>query len=854
MFSKLAKFGALLCICCLPMLLSAQVITQKLHDNWEFRQFNLGKWLPATVPGTVHTDLMDNKLIEDPFYRDNEEKVQWVDKVNWEYRSSFTASKELLAQQNQELIFHGLDTWCEVFLNDELLGETNNMFRTWTFNVTGKLKVGENQLRVKFYSPIAKGLTELENYGLAIPASNDYSQFGGMGDVRVSVYMRKAPYHFGWDWGPRLVTSGIWRSVELKGWSNARITDVFIKQPTVTAKEAKLIAAVEFQSDDSQKVQLQVKHNNRVLATTTVDAAKGNNNFEMPFTIRNPRLWWSAGLGEPNLYDFTVEAKSNGKVLATNTVTTGLRSIKLVRNKDEKGESFGFELNGVPVFIKGANAIPSDNFLPRVTKERYEKVVQDAVDANMNMIRIWGGGIYEDDMFYDACDRNGIMVWQDFAFACAMYPGDSAFVANVKQEAIDNIKRLRNRASLALWCGNNEIDLAWRHSSKSDWGWKKLYTHDEREQIFAAYVKIFHEMLPEIIGQYTDGDDYWPSSPMAGPGINQHNVYTGTSGDNHYWGVWHESHDFEKFRDNVGRFMSEYGFQSFPGIETVNSYTIPEDHNIESKVMANHQRSGIGNLRIREYMNRYYRVPEDFEQFLYMSQVLQADAMQMALETHRAAMPYCGGSLLWQLNDCWPVASWSTTDYYHRWKASHYATRDACKAQKIVAEWNDSIVKLTVINDKLQALNAQYEVRLMDFNGNVLRTFKGDAKTAANATGKVLELPVAELLQGADVNSSFIHIALRKGKEVIDENIAFGTRFKNMTLPTADIKTRIVEEKGQRYLEAKADKLAMRVYFYTTQGEVNFTENYINMLPGRTYKVPFTGDLKMEDLKLRRVE
>ena len=646
---------------------STPPIRQELGNNWQFRQYHIGKWLPAEVPGTVHTDLINNGIIEDPFYRDNEKHIQWIDKADWEYELRFQVDEQLAGQKHKQLVFQGLDTWCDITLNGQPLLSTNNMFRTWKADVSGLLSGKENILHLRFRSPIRQSMEEMEKYGLPLPASNDQSENGGMGPNRVSVFSRKAPYHFGWDWGPRLVTSGIWRPIFLEGWDDLNIEQVFIEQPQVTPVQADLKASVRLTTEHHEKLIAEVKCDSRILAKSEVETQPGENRLTLPFTIKKPRLWWSNGLGKANLYSFRIDLKKDGKVVASREVTTGLRSLKLVRRQDTQGETFYFELNGIPVFAKGVNAIPNDVFLPRISRSDYEKMVTDAANANMNMIRIWGGGIYEDDYFYELCDRHGIMVWQDFMFACAMYPGNPEFLENVKQEAVDNVIRLRNHPCIALWCGNNEIDAAWR-----GWGWKREYTQQQQERIFKAYTDVFHRLLPEVIEKYTDGDDYWPSSPMSGPEIGDHEIRPANRGDNHYWGVWHEKHKFEEYEKNIGRFISEHGFQSFPEFETVRQYTLPEDYDIESEIMSAHQRSGIGNLRIREYMGWYYQVPEDFGQMLYMSQVLQARAMRIAMETHRRHMPYCMGSLVWQLNDCWPVASWASIDYFGRWKALHY--------------------------------------------------------------------------------------------------------------------------------------------------------------------------------------
>ena len=529
-----------------------------------FRQNRVGKWRAATVPGSVHTDLLAHGLIPDPFWRDNERLVQWVDKVNWEYARTFAPGDSLLARDHQELTFLGVDTHADIFLNDERIGSTDNMFRAWTFDVTGKLRDGDNRLLVRLYSPIARGLEAMERRDFPLPASNDYSHLGGMGDIHVSVYTRKAPYHYGWDWGPRLVTSGMWRPVVLEGWDDARVDDLFIRQPEVTARAARLEAEIAWRGNTAGRVEVEVVHQERVIARRVVDAARGENRVVIPFSLRRPRLWWSNGLGEPFLHEFAARVRRNGQVIAQRGVVTGIRSLRLAREKDERGETFYFELNGMPVFAKGANVIPGDSFLPRVSRGDRERLVRDAALAHMNMLRVWGGGVYEDDDFYAACDRHGILVWQDFMFACAMYPGDAAFLENVRQEAAYNITRLRGHPCLALWCGNNEVDVAWAR-----WGWQAAYTSAERERIYKEYVTLAHELLPRLVDSLTDGDDYWPSSPMSGDAVGAHESRPATSGDNHYWGVWHESRPFREFEENGGSFMSEYGFQSFPGPLTV---------------------------------------------------------------------------------------------------------------------------------------------------------------------------------------------------------------------------------------------------------------------------------------------
>ncbi len=819
-------------------------VRQELCDNWQFRQYRIGKWMPAKVPGTVHTDLMDNQIIEDPFFRDNEKQLQWIDKTDWEYELHFQVNETLSGLKHKRLVFQGLDTWCDITLNGRPLLSTNNMFRTWSIEVSDFLLEGDNVLHIRFHSPVLKGLEEMENYGLVLPASNDQSENGGMGPNRVSVFSRKAPYHFGWDWGPRLVTSGIWRPVFLEGWDDCKIEQVFIQQPQVDRSLARLNASIRFTSDRSEKLSAEILYQNRTLASTSLESQAGENSIDLPFTIKHPRLWWSNGLGEPALYTFRIQLKKAGKIIASQEVTTGLRSLKLIRRPDAQGESFYFELNGVPVFAKGTNAIPNDVFLPRISRSDYEKMVTDAARANMNMIRIWGGGIYEDDYFYELCDRYGIMIWQDFMFACAMYPGNAEFLENVKQEAIDNVIRLRNHPCIALWCGNNEIDAAWR-----GWGWKKGYTQEEQDQIFQAYTDVFHQILPEVVEQYTDGDDYWPSSPMSGPNVGDHEIRPAPRGDNHYWGVWHEKHKLEEYEHNIGRFISEHGFQSFPDFETVQKYTVPEDYDIESEIMTAHQRSGIGNLHIREYMSWYYEVPEDFEQLLYMSQVLQARAMYLAMKTHRRYMPYCMGSLTWQLNDCWPVASWSTTDYYHRWKAAQYALRDACKPVIVSTKQTADSLQLWVVNDLQNSISGRYTLQIIDFEGKTLRTLQGRFKTGPNQALPIAEYARDELLQGHAPEETLAILTLQKGEKIWDQQPVYFALPKELRLKQPQIRIQISEEAGKTYLTATTDRLACHVMFYIPGTDIQFSDNYKDLIPGIPFRTEIQCSLSPEEMR-----
>ncbi|MBN1820383.1 MAG: glycoside hydrolase family 2 protein, partial [Prolixibacteraceae bacterium] len=686
-----------------------------ISSNWQFRQVGTNEWMPATVPGTVHTDLLANKKIEDPYYRLNELDMQWIDKVDWEYKTTFNVDKETLGAGRIALDFKGLDTYADVFVNGNKVESTDNMFREYLLDVKDFVKEGENELHIVFRSPVIEGLKKYDAQGYVIPVSdNDQAVRGQVeGGKMVSIYTRKAGYHFGWDWGPRLVTSGIWRPVYLKAWDEARIENIQIVQNSVTEEKATMSAVFEVDAINGGSGKLSISNGGVILAKKQIDFKPGIQTYHVDFEIKNPELWWTNGLGEPHLYTLTGEVNLNGYKTTANE-RIGIRTLELVRDKDDQGTSFYFKLNGVPVFMKGANYIPNDVFLPRVTEENYKRVINTSKESNFNMIRVWGGGIYENDIFYDLCDEAGILIWQDFMFACAMFPGDEAFLENVRQEAIDNVKRLRNHPCIGLWCGNNEILGAW-----FGWGWKQATERESKEnadKIWKAYTDIFHKILPEAVGEYDQQRSYWGSSPSSGLGIPADLK----NGDEHYWGVWWGKEPFKNYATHIARFMSEYGFQSFPEIATVRKYAEPEDYNILSEVMNSHQRSSIGNETIEYYMLQEYNQPKDFESFLYVNHVLQAEGIKFALEGHRRAMPYCMGSLYWQINDCWPVASWSSTDYYQRWKALQYYAKKGFE-QVLVSPYSDgNSVKMNIINDKLDPVSAQLNVKIIDFEGKVL--------------------------------------------------------------------------------------------------------------------------------------
>jgi len=819
-------------------------ISYEISSGWSFRQAEQTEWLPATVPGCVHTDLLKNGKIEDPFYRLNEHTMQWIDKVNWEYKTNFTVDEATFNRDRIALDFKGLDTYADVFVNGVKVLSADNMFREWLVDVKSQLIMGPNELRILFRSPIVEGLKKYNANGYVIPVSpNDLAEIGQVeGNKMVSVYTRKAGYHFGWDWGPRLVSSGLWRPVYLTVWDEARIENLQIKQNKVSEQEASLTAVFEVEANQDNEATLSIENEGVELAKANVKLAKGTSTYSVDFKIDNPKLWWTNGLGDPNLYIISGKL-AVGKRRTEKSARIGIRTLELVREKDERGTSFYYKLNGVPVFMKGANYIPNDIFPARVTDAMYQNVIRTAKISNLNMLRVWGGGIYEYDRFYDLCDENGILVWQDFMFACAMFPGDEAFLNNVKEEATVNIKRLRNHPSIAMWCGNNEILAAW-----FGWGWQKKETELNKgnaDKIWKSYTDIFHHILPDAVAANDPGRSYWDSSPSSGMGIPADLV----NGDEHYWGVWWGKEPFKNYATHIARFMSEYGFQSFPELKTVKKYATLADYNIFSDVMKSHQRSSIGNGTIEYYMLQDYKKPKDFESFLYVNQVLQAEGIKFALEGHRRAAPFCMGSLYWQINDCWPVASWSSTDYYQEWKALQYFVKKGFEPVLVSPYKDKDSLKVDVINDKLSEIKAQLIVRVIDFDGNEVWKEAKDVTVPANSSNTLFAAKTSEFLTKVQSTKQFLLVELLENGLLVSNNTLYFQPIKNIPLPKPEVKSEINPVDGGFEIALSTNKLAKNVYLTIGDESGFFSDNYFDLIPGQPVQIKLETKITKEKLQ-----
>ena len=811
----------------------------ELDSGWQFREAGSeNEWLPATVPGCVHTDLFAAGEIPDPFFGDNEKDLQWIGEKEWVYTRTFSVDDPFLEHDRIFIEFAGLDTYAEVTLNGERLLSADNMFRQWKLQIKPYLKYGENTLEVRFLPP---GPIEAEKR-----AALGYGLPGGD-----RVFTRKAAYHYGWDWGPRFLTCGIWKPVRITGWSDIHIRGIILRIQALSRERAIVEIDTGVRYTRNTGVEITLIDNDRgmrydkTVRFKYVDENIVHGSTQFEFRIPDPKLWWPAGLGEQNQRSYTVELRLDGILIDSADMTFGLRTMELITDRDKSGESFYMKINDVPVFMKGANWIPMDSFLPRPGPDDYRRLLTAVKDANMNMLRVWGGGIYESDIFYDLCDSLGIIVWQDFMYACAMYPGNQDFIVTAGKEAGDNIRRLRNHACLAVWCGNNESSEGWRN-----WGWRNGYSDDQKDAIWKAYNKIFSTVLPQMVKTHNNKQisqirPYHPSSPRYG----RADPKSLTEGDAHYWGVWHDAEPFEVLEKKIPRFMSEFGFQSLPSMRTIEMFTEPGERRLDSAAMLSHQKHPRGFELIREYMERWYRVPEKFEDYVYVSQLLQAEGMSIGFTAQRRAMPYCMGTLYWQLNDCWPAISWSSIDYGGQWKALHYAAKKAFEPVLVSTAIEDGRLNLYIVSDRLEEIGGWAEMKLAGFDGTVLWERTIAAKAPPNGSVNIFSIPLDEFLSGADRSAVVFSAEFFCPGEDPPVAIRYFVHPKDMKLPDAGVTFEMIPDGPGATIALTSEVLAKNV-FLDLDG-CHFSDNFFDILPGKTIHVNIETDIPVEEIKDR---
>ena len=761
-----------------------------LNGTWNWCDMESKEWHKGSVPGTVLTDMMDGGLIEDPYWRTNEYETRELSRSDYRYEREFEVPESFFREEEQCLVFEGLDTIADIYLNDELLLAVNDMHRTWRIDVKGKLKA-VNRLAVAFHSPTAF-IEKADREGDIFYASTGCMKGNGA--------LRKAHYMFGWDWGPQLPDAGIFRSVYLSGFSIARLDDVRIRQEhgaggvklSVESSVRKLS-----ESDTAGSGMLACKITAPDGTVLTVEKEVGINET-IEALIEAPQLWWPNGYGAQPLYTVRVELRMSDSVLDVWERTIGLRTVTVCTDADEWGNQFAFVVNGQKIFAMGANYIPEDNLLGHLSEERSERLIRDCARANFNCIRIWGGGYYPEDYVYDACDRYGILVWQDLMFACNVYDLNDEFEANILAETADNVKRIRHHACLGLWCGNNEMEWGWR-----DWG--RLEGH--RPKYKADYTKIFEMLLPRLVKQVDDQTYYWLSSPSSGGSFDDPNDFN--RGDNHYWEVWHSNKPFTEYRDFYFRFCSEFGFQSFPGKKTLDSFSLPEDQNIFSEVMESHQKNGLANTKIFSYISGYYKYPKDMESIAYISQILQLKAIQYGVEHWRRNWGRCMGSIYWQLNDCWPVASWASIDYYGRWKALHYGAKrfyarfmaTACEKEELSTE-----IDYYIHNESFEERKAVLRVRLIDRDFHTLYETETEITAAAFEVKNVLPMDFAPFLAEAGMKKRAVaEYRLIEDGCVVSRGTTLFVKPKYFDFKTPEYRISVAEKADVFCIHADAD-------------------------------------------------
>ena len=699
------------------------------------------------------------------------------------------------------------------------------------------------RLTVTFASPIRRLLPATLKRAYQLPGEFD-SAFGDEPKgVQTANYIRKAAYHYGWDWGPRYVTEGIWQPVRLEAWDTARLDALHVMLSSVSAEAASLDAQLRIEASATTKATVAATYisprGERVkLPEMETQLVTGSNTVHVPITIDHPERWWPVGYGKQNLYRVSAKVMVGHGTLTTERVT-GLRTVRLLRDKDQWGKSFGFEVNGVPIFAKGADVIPFDSFPDRVTAEKHRGILESARDANMNMVRLWGGGYYETDDFYDECDRLGLMVWQDFMFGGAIPPDDPAFRASVEKEAAEQVDRLRDHPSLTLWCGNNEVETGW-DSWTDRLALKENISPAERAKIETGMMLLFDDILKRAVAVHDPEVPYWPSTPSAdheAPANNNDN------GDVHSWSVWSGSAPIEDYLKDTPRFVSEYGFEAMPDMRTVRAFATPEEQTVNSAVMRAHQKfaNGNGNDRLLFYLRRYYGEPKDFPSFVYLSQVMQAQAIELEAEHLRASRPHSMGSLFWQLNDCWPAASWASIDSFGRWKALQFHARRFYNDLLIAPVRQDKTTQIYAVNDRATPVQASVTMRVLSFDGRVLSESTTPVSMAPLSSTRMNSLSDDAMLKDADPAKTVVDFEMMVDGQVVSRHLLYFRAARDLALPQAKVTAHVTEGKQGNELVLHSDMLARDVWISFGDQDVTLADNAFTLLPGETRTILLKG-------------
>ena len=762
------------------------------------------------IPGTVLSGLLAAGKIKDPFYRTNEDATRALFWKDYVFTRTFDVDEELLAQQHIVLVCEGLDTLAEISINGTFLAKTDNMHRTWKFQAKKLLHPGKNEIQIVFRSV----LRFIEDYPYEAHKKINYIPCGSM---KGNQLLRKAHSMFGWDWGPQTIDAGIFRDIYLQGYSHARIEDIRIHQQhaknvsvqtSITLSESvpgqKL--CVELSEDGADKP-LQTK-----LCKTNADGVAA-----VDFVIENPKLWWPNDYGDQPLYIVrTTLLDEDGTSLESITRRIGLRTLTISQEKDEWGNEFAFCVNGVKIFTRGGNYIPDDCLYTRITEKKLDYILESCRRAHFNCVRVWGGGYYPSDAFYDLCDEKGLIVWQDLMYACNVYDVTDAFAENCRQETYDNVRRLRHHASLGLWCGNNEIESAWDH-----WG----DFQKETPYLRADYIRLFEEVLPKAV-QEADGETfYWHSSPSSGGCFD--NPDDANRGDTHYWDVWHGQKPFTDYRKYFFRFCSEFGFQSFPCAKTVNSFTLEDDRNIFSRVMESHQKNDAANGKMLYYLSENLRYPKDLTHLLYASQVLQGMAIKYGVDHWRRNRGRCMGTLYWQINDDWPAPSWSSIDYFGRWTALHYMAQKFYAPHAVSMTLEDHRCHVYFSNESFETTEYSLTLSIRDLSGNVLETYETKGNSPAFSA---IETAVVDICSWEDQKDDvFLEAVIHTKDQKVLKDVETLVPYKYLNLKNPVISTEAEETNDAFILHISSDCFAPFVALDFDDADVIFSDNFFHL-------------------------
>ena len=807
------------------------MITKLLHDNWQMKIVGQD-FMPVTIPGSVYSGLLENGKMEDPFWRDNELAALKLMDNDFVFKTSFDVPEDILSSDEVILCFEGLDTICDVTLNGTLIGHTENMHRTYEFDVLDILKPEGNELTVEISSP-TEYIKEMYKIYKAEGSSDAMVGFPNI---------RKTHCMFGWDWGPRLPDAGIWKPVKLLGINTARIDSVYVTQNHHDGEvDLELDVEIDFATDEDIELNCEAY-------AVAPNGKKYELNYDSGLiSIPDPELWWPNGYGAQPLYTVTVNLKNGDEIVDSWERRIGLRTMTIRREKDEYGESFAHEVNGVCIFAMGADYIPEDNIFQRITPERTYNLLKQAKDANYNAIRVWGGGHYPLDSFWDACDELGLVVWEDMMFACAVYELTPEFHENIKQEIIDNVKRIRHHASLGLWCGNNEMEMF-----VDQWTW--VSSHKQK----ADYIRMYEYLIPQILQEYDPNTYYWPASPSSGGGFDNPN--DDSRGDVHYWMVWHGSLPFTDYRKHNFRYLSEFGFESFPSLKTVESFTLPEDRNVFSYVMEKHQRCNGANGKILNYMSQTYRMPTSFDTTLYASQLLQGEGIKYGVEHLRRIRGICMGTIVWQLNDCWPVASWSSIDYFGRWKALHYYEKRmfapillSCEEESVLTQDTNvnaepydlkKSIRLNVSNETMSehTVTVRWQLRKNDSTVKL----EGENEVTVPALSAVW-LDKVDLHDEADEYNDYVSFQLYENGELVSDGSVIFTFHKHFNYLDPKLTVKVEGDE----LVVTSEAYAKSVEILNENEDMILSDNYFDMDKGEKRVKIVSGEPK--NLRIRSV-